>query len=374
MFNIYPTSLHAQYRFSTKNKESLPLDLTSQTHLNTMLALLQPLVVPPLLASGVCSACKMKTVLVQIFNKNDKSLVVQDGKVCTDFIIHSMQFTVLQKVGGAGKGPVVINQDRPKTDTDVFHEHKVQARIDIIGIFQCNVHSLPDKPVTCFKDPQTGLCYPITEQNLNLWATLHVRKHLFHLHRLIMDHKQVRRPDEHPLDKVPQAINIYANGPHTRTPAQHQHAPAQQVLQPPPSFPYGYYTPHPFGMVAPPGWPVQTMNQPITNTNPGQLPPPLAPAPLATGVKYPLISAWLQHCDKHPGHSGEDFSRLLPNFDKEGYRQIQQLTGDRITVEKLAEWIGIGRGTADLLIHYAIEDVELVRAGSFVMLSNTDTA
>lgn len=39
-------------------------------------------------------------------------------------------------------------------------------------------------------------------------------------------------------------------------------------------------------------------------------------------------------------------------------------------VEKLAEWVGIGRGTVDLLIRYTEEDTELVRAGRFMLLSD----
>jgi hypothetical protein len=75
--------LHAQYRFSTDNKESLPLDLTSQADLNTMLSLLQPLIVPARLANGRRSTHKMKLVVVQIFNKNDDTPVVGQttGKV-----------------------------------------------------------------------------------------------------------------------------------------------------------------------------------------------------------------------------------------------------------------------------------------------------
>ena len=94
----------------------------------------------------------------------------------------------------------------------------------------------------------------------------------------------------------------------------------------------------------------QTVHQPVPNLAPGTGLVILTPT---HSVEYPTIAAWLAYCDKHPGRSGEDLSELLPNFQKEGFRHIHQLTGDRITVEKLAEWVGIGRGTADLLIRYA---------------------
>ena len=64
MLNIYPTSLHAQYRFSTDNKESLPCDLTSAHHLGTMITLLCALVVPAILATGHCSTRQLKKVTV----------------------------------------------------------------------------------------------------------------------------------------------------------------------------------------------------------------------------------------------------------------------------------------------------------------------
>ena len=80
-----------------------------------------------------------------------------------------------------------------------------------------------------------------------------------------------------------------------------------------------------------------------------------------------MIPEWLRYCDQHPQCCGEDFSEHTSRFDQEGYRRIHQLTGQRITVEKLADWIGIGKGMADLLIRYAEEDVELIKAGIFTM-------
>ena len=81
MLNIFPTSLHAQYCFSTEHKESLPLDLTSEVQFNMMMSLLRPLVVPPRTATGRCSTRKMKPIVVQIFNKNDEPAIVKDAKV-----------------------------------------------------------------------------------------------------------------------------------------------------------------------------------------------------------------------------------------------------------------------------------------------------
>jgi hypothetical protein len=72
--NIYPTSLHAQYRLSTDNKKDLPCDLTSQRHLDTLHALLRPLIVPAVLANGRRSVRQKKPVTIQIFDKNSEIL------------------------------------------------------------------------------------------------------------------------------------------------------------------------------------------------------------------------------------------------------------------------------------------------------------
>jgi hypothetical protein len=84
ILNVYQASLHVQYRFSTESKDSLPCDLTSQQHLDTMIRLLRALVVPPLTKSGRPSAKKMKSVTVQIFNRSDEPHQGKHGpgKVC----------------------------------------------------------------------------------------------------------------------------------------------------------------------------------------------------------------------------------------------------------------------------------------------------
>jgi hypothetical protein len=63
----------------------------------------------------------------------------------------------------------------------------------------------------------------------------------------------------------------------------------------------------------------------------------------------------------------ESFSTLAETFDKEGYRRVDQLASNCTSVEKLSDWLGIGKGTADLLIHYADEDVKLLKSGVFTM-------
>jgi hypothetical protein len=84
-------------------------------------------------------------------------------------------------------------------------------------------------------------------------------------------------------------------------------------------------------------------------------------------IEFPTITAWLEYCDQHPSHRGENFSVHAEKFSKEGYRRIDQITRDRISVEKLSSWLSIGKGTADFLIQYASDDAALVKAGTFTM-------
>jgi len=77
--DIYPASLQAQYRLSTQPK-ALPLNLQNENDLKAMITLVQPLIVPCLLANGRCSNRTMKMVTVQIFNR-DEVAVISD-KVC----------------------------------------------------------------------------------------------------------------------------------------------------------------------------------------------------------------------------------------------------------------------------------------------------
>jgi hypothetical protein len=91
---------------------------------------------------------------------------------------------------------------------------------------------------------------------------------------------------------------------------------------------------------------------------------PIAPPRLVRG---PAISAWLQYCDRHPSHQGENFAFLANKFGEQGYQTMDQLTRSRISVENLSGWLSIGKGTADYIIQYADEDMALVRDGKFMM-------
>lgn len=84
-------------------------------------------------------------------------------------------------------------------------------------------------------------------------------------------------------------------------------------------------------------------------------------------VIFPKIVDWLAYCDQRPDRLGANLSALIPKFQALGFRTINQLISDRITVEKLSEWLSVGPGTADLMMGFAQEDCQLVNAGRFEM-------
>ena len=103
---------------------------------------------------------------------------------------------------------------------------------------------------------------------------------------------------------------------------------------------------------------------------PGFSQPPIQPMSTIATIKpsdVPKINLWLEYCDRHPDHLGENLVDLAWRFEKESFCWIDQLVGTTVSVEKLLEWLGIGKGMAILLIKYAEEDLKLVRSGKFTM-------
>ena len=180
---------------------------------------------------------------------------------------------------------------------------------------------------------------------------------------------------KYPVHVKPGEINLYASGPRVHKPGQNQNngmsmygpgQPQQPMAFPAPG-PYGFYPSlyhpaHAWYSQLPPLNLNPALQAGIHMDNPRQ---PIGPIP--TKSEVPNIRPWLKYCDKHPERRGENFIVHAGKFDEEGYHRINQLTGDRISVEKLSSWLSIGKGTADLLIQYAVEDMELVKAGAFSM-------
>ena len=103
---------------------------------------------------------------------------------------------------------------------------------------------------------------------------------------------------------------------------------------------------------------------------PGFSQPPIAPMPAIAIIRpsdVPKINLWLEYCDRHPDHSGDNLVDIAWKFEKESFHQIDQLVGTAVSVEKLSEWLGVGKGMAILLMKYTEEDLELVRSGKFTV-------
>ena len=114
------------------------------------------------------------------------------------------------------------------------------------------------------------------------------------------------------------------------------------------------------------GPPPSTLLAPADNVLPQKAPAPSTSTP-PLPLKYPRILEWIEYCDQHPNRNDANLSMLIPKLQDQGFRYVNQLTGDHITIEKLCNWLSIGPGTADLLIRFAREDCHLISQGSFTM-------
>lgn len=191
---------------------------------------------------------------------------------------------------------------------------------------------------------------------------------------------QVQDPDRFSAKSKPIQVTVQLNGvrrqggrpdPNQPLDMQFPGAPTQPM-----AMPYGFYPPphmyfpHPMPQQGWPSMPPPSF-QPMA---PGL--PQSGPNVPTKSVKGPAIRDWLNHCDRLPDRQDPSLYTLAGKFEEQGYRSIDQLTSSRITVADLSTWLGIGKGTADLIINYADEDMALVRKGMFKMdtVSNNSQA
>lgn len=178
---------------------------------------------------------------------------------------------------------------------------------------------------------------------------------------------QVQDPDRFSVKSKPVQITVQLNGvrrqggrpdPIQPVDMQFPGAPTQPM-----PMPYGFYPPphmyfpHPMPQQ---GWPSMPPGFPPNQSGPN--------VPMKS-IKGPAIRDWLNHCESLPDRRGPSFRALAEKFEEQGYRTIDQLTSSRIAVVDLSVWLEIGKGTADLIISYADEDMVLVRNGMFKMHS-----
>jgi hypothetical protein len=181
---------------------------------------------------------------------------------------------------------------------------------------------------------------------------------------------QIKNPTEHTIEKKPERLmlfNMRVNARNTMANGQ-----LQNQMQMPfgmfggggtYGFP-GFMQMPPWGMMPPAPAPVTPAFAPVNSNAPNAQPPP----PTNSEIIFPEVSAWADHCDANDRHArmgkvGELRGRLAA----EGYFEIDQLTGDRVSQVDLAHALNIGLGRAALIIKWAEEDVAKVHAGSFIL-------
>ena len=76
-------------------------------------------------------------------------------------------------------------------------------------------------------------------------------------------------------------------------------------------------------------------------------------------VDFPRVIPWLKYCDQHPNCHGDSLSDYAHKSDQEGYCCIDQLTSNWVSVEKLAGWVKIRMGIAELVVCYTNKDMVL---------------
>ena len=61
------------------------------------------------------------------------------------------------------------------TFNDIY-EKRITLREALRAHWRCETHTVGERPVPCWRDGVTTQCYAMTENDLNLWADLQVRR------------------------------------------------------------------------------------------------------------------------------------------------------------------------------------------------------
>jgi hypothetical protein len=142
-------------------------------------------------------------------------------------------------------------------------------------------------------------------------------------------------------------------------------------------FPGGYNYPNPYMM---PPMPMPMLYNQGLGQNPGSHPflaqqyPVPVPSTQAinsrpTSIEYPEVTRWFRFLDEHEERSkdGIHFAPYGDVLKDKGFLRITQLTLDFVTLQDLQAWLDIEVGIAILIMQYAKEDVEGIKAGTLVI-------
>ena len=91
--------------------------------------------------------------------------------------------------------------------------------------------------------------------------------------------------------------------------------------------------------------------------------------PASVNIEYPDVERWCHYLDGHPLRNKDNikFTPYASILKEKGFLRIKQLTTNFFKPEDLGRWLDIGVGIAVLIMQYAQEDVEEIRAGRLVI-------
>jgi hypothetical protein len=84
-----------------------------------------------------------------------------------------------------------------------------------------------------------------------------------------------------------------------------------------------------------------------------------------TSIKYPDLVYWFSSLDTNEERNKDGIIFTPYGFilrDK-GFLRLSQLTLDIVTLKDLQEWLGISAGSAVLIMQYAKQDIDDIKAG-----------
>ena len=249
----------------------------------------------------------------------------------------------------------------------------------------------------CWRDGITTQCYVMTENDLNLWADLHVCHPNMLQRRFYYFYNQIKNPITISIDTKPPQINLYNSVRHAHG-SQDKHQQQPQMM-PPMGFPPMMGAPFfPSGFMNP--WQIQqammgqasgqelagfgvnnsmfnhifaTYDTLLFTVTAGLNPHIGAPSkatPAAASdadITFPDAGDWAMYCDRILNRRRAKLGTLRDKLTQQGFFEIDQLTGGRISHSDLAQSLEVGIGIAALIVRWAEEDIAQVQAGTFDM-------
>jgi hypothetical protein len=174
------------------------------------------------------------------------------------------------------------------------------------------------------------------------------------------------------LDIKPPTLSLHVVRPRTR------HGPAMSYENSPQSmnsmfnFPGQFAMPpmHPFFMY--PGQGMQNVGfagMPAAYGATVPAAPVAAVQPLQQPIKYPDLIYWFSSLDKNEERNkdGIVFTPYGTILRNKGFLRLSQLTLDVFTLKDLQEWLGISAGSAVLIMQYAKQDIDDIKAGRLIV-------